>query len=142
MKDRGKARIGDLIGLSEADRDVLESYAREAFEEEDAVLARDLLSVLVRERPGRAYLWVGLGAARAELKDDKGAARAYARALKLDGDNIYALVNLGELYLGKRRDEEALALLAKAVKLDPEKQNPAAHRARALIVQTHRRTGA
>lgn len=132
------ATLGRLLGMNTADLDSLESGASRALKEEDWPTAIDILTFLTHERPKAGHLWAGLGAARAALKDDAGAEMAMEKALSLNEQDIYSIVNLGELLLGKRRDEEALALFVKAIELDSKCVHPAALRARALILSTKR----
>ncbi len=58
-----------------------------------------------------------------------------SRALELGSDfDIYAYANRGETRIHLKKLPEAVADLQRAVELDPPGENPAAHRARALLI--------
>jgi len=101
-----------------------------------------------RHREALAYFRVALGA-RAEdplaqklaaacyqrLGRKRQAAALYRRVLGLRPDDTDVLTNLGEILIAQMRYQEALALLEKALRLDPKYENPHSQRARALIMQ-------
>ena len=58
------------------------------------------------------------------LKDYAAAAEYYERVLAVSGDNLYALNHLGLAYKQLQRFDEAIAVLYKALSLDPKCQRP------------------
>jgi predicted Zn-dependent protease len=60
-----------------------------------------------------------LARVRSRLGDVEGAVAAYTRALVLDEQDVWAMSNLGVLYLEQARPESALPPLARAVQLRP-----------------------
>lgn len=69
----------------------------------------------------------------AEGKYDE-ALTALNEAIKLDPEDIASYVNRGEIYLKQADFKSASEDLRKAVELDPDQTDPAANRARAIIV--------
>lgn len=63
----------------------------------------------------------------------------YDAALRLNPENVDALVGRGEVYLRHDRLREALEDLGQAIKLDPELERRATQRARATLVALKRK---
>jgi predicted Zn-dependent protease len=59
-----------------------------------------------------------LGRAKGELGDTMGAVEAYRHAIVLDGRDAWSMNNLGRIYLGQGRFQDALGPLARAIEID------------------------
>jgi len=88
--------------------------------------AARIFQELVRERPGFADAWGGLGVSRAMEGRMEEAEKAFREALRLAPDNPEACNNLARFLLSRGRKEEALPLLRHALRVQPG--NPTALR--------------
>ena len=90
------------------------------------------LTVIARES---SYGYAGLGAIALakEPPDLDGALQNLSIAVELSPESPTLHANLGEALLRKREFEQARVEFQKALDLDPEKKDPGANRARAII---------
>jgi tetratricopeptide (TPR) repeat protein len=97
--------------------------------------AQKVFEGLTAVEPGSAYGFAGLGAIALakEPADLDAAITNLRRAAELDSKNATIHANLGEALLRKAQLQEAAAEFKKAMDLDPEKKDPGANRARAII---------
>jgi tetratricopeptide (TPR) repeat protein len=86
--------------------------------------AAEALEKLVRLQPGVAKLDADLGAARAGLNDFVKAREAFNAALRMDPQNVSALMGLGHVELRTGHPDEAVRLLSRAATLDPKAFEP------------------
>jgi type III secretion system low calcium response chaperone LcrH/SycD len=98
--------------------------------------ARTVFEGLVLCNPYDAYFHNMLGAVCQQLDLEEEAHQAYSTAIDLDEENLHALVNRGELQLKNGEFDKALDDLERAIALDPDGNDPAALRARALAMAT------
>ena len=87
---------------------------------------------LVRLRPRDARAWTALGAILVRLDRHDEGLPALDEALRLDPDDIAALVNRAECHLAAADNRRAAADLDRAIELDPGQRSSAANRARQL----------
>lgn len=73
----------------------------------------------VRLEPSFLAAWENQGVARFDLRDNAGAVACFEHALQLNRDSLLALGNLATLRRWQGRHGEALALLDRALALDP-----------------------
>lgn len=93
------------------------------------------LDQLAPEHSTAAYWHQLRGTVLQRLERYPEAEAEYTRALQKGSDlDVYAYANRGETRIHLKRLPEAVADLQRAVELDPQGQNPAAHRARALLI--------
>jgi tetratricopeptide (TPR) repeat protein len=93
-----------------------------------ALFARRVLA----QRPDDDGAWAVLGLAQSLLGHYRYAARAYERALALVPENPWYAHNLGHLYDVLDRPQQALPLLARAARAQPQEADIAASYAHAL----------
>ncbi len=111
------------------------------------LLTEAALSAIKREDTGRAEQFIAysldtfetakarsvLGELRFAGGDEERAVSEWQRALELDADHFYTLINLGKLYLTKQEPLRAAPFLDHALKVEPE--NTRAHHLRGLAYQ-------
>jgi tetratricopeptide (TPR) repeat protein len=97
--------------------------------------AEDLFKGLVLMDHRTAYYHTALGAIYQKQSNFFDALAEYTVALELDAQDITAYVNRGEVYYLMGLDEQPLKDLEEAIKLDPNKKDPWANRARVLKKQ-------
>ncbi|MBI2567979.1 MAG: tetratricopeptide repeat protein [Candidatus Schekmanbacteria bacterium] len=83
--------------------------------------------------PNDAFIQSALGAIYLRDENEAAALRHLNRALELKPNDIYALCNRGELRLRASMFQEATEDLRRAIALDPDGNDPAGMRARALV---------
>jgi len=94
-----------------------------------ALFARRVITI----RPDDDGAWAVLGLAQSLLGHYRFAARAYERALSISPDNPWYAHNLGHLYdVALDRPADALPLLERATRIEPEESEIAASYAHAL----------
>jgi Tfp pilus assembly protein PilF len=81
------------------------------------------------------YGWAGMGAIALckEPPELEKAQTFLSIAVKLNPNDPSVHTNLGEVYLRQKNVEQATAEFQKALDLDPEKKDPGANRARAIL---------
>lgn len=81
------------------------------------------------------YGWAGMGAIALckEPPELEKAQTFLSIAVKLNPDDASVHTNLGEVYLRQHNIEQATAEFHKALDLDPERRDPGANRARAIL---------
>jgi tetratricopeptide (TPR) repeat protein len=97
---------------------------------EDATKILEGLTVL---DGGIPYAFGLLGSIYQKKKDYAAAVDRYTKALLLEPDETYCLVNRGEVHLRLGRFQDAATDLIRAMESDPDAKHPAANRARFLI---------
>ena len=98
--------------------------------------SREVFEALAIVNPYDAYFHNMLGAIYHQLDMTEEALEEYDIAIDLDQEHLHAYVNRGEMRLEKGEFEGALADLRKAIELDPDGNDEAGVRARALAMAT------
>jgi Flp pilus assembly protein TadD len=104
---------------------------------EDATKILEGLTVL---DGGIPYVFGLLGSIYQKKKDYAAAGDRYTKALMLQPDETYFLVNRGEIHLCLGRFQDAATDLIRAMETDPDAKHLAANRARFLITGSSRCT--
>lgn len=84
--------------------------------------------------PNNPYIYSLLGAIYQQKQRFDLAVQRYTKALEIFPEDINSLANRGEIYLNLGNFKEAGNDLNQAIKLDPNKTNPSANRARLLLI--------
>jgi Tfp pilus assembly protein PilF len=84
-----------------------------------------------------SYVFALLGSIHQKEEDYEAAVEQYTKALLLDPNDTYCLVNRGEIFLRLGRFQEASMDLLRAMETDPDRKHPAANRARLLLALAH-----
>jgi len=103
----------------------------------DLEKARTIFEGLVALDPDSSDAHAALGALLTRTLQDAAALAHLNRALELNDKEIAAYVNRAEVFLRLKQGEEAVADLKRAIHLDPGEKNPAANRARAMVLGIH-----
>ena len=103
----------------------------------DLEKARTIFDGLVAMDPTSSDAHAALGALHTRTMHDDLALEHLNRAIELNDKEIAAYVNRAEVNLRKQRGEAAIADLKRAIALDPREKNPAANRARAMVIGIH-----
>lgn len=82
--------------------------------------ARRIFSGVVNEHPRNDRAWVNLGYCEGKLNKPVQAFKSFEMALRLNPDNVQALINLAGLYVGRREFDLANELALRAAKLEPD----------------------
>ena len=132
----GEITWAQLQGMTLDEAYAIAEYGYGLYQEGKFHDARTLFEGLVLCNPYDGYFHNMLGAVYQQLDMEEEALESYNAAVDLDEENLHALVNRGELFLKSGQFDKALDDLYKAVELDPDGQDPAALRARALAMAT------
>ncbi len=103
----------------------------------DLEKARTIFEGLVAMDPESSDAQAALGALLTRTLQDDLAMVHLNRALELNDKEIAAYVNRAEVNLRQQRGDAAVADLKRAIALDPQQKNPAANRARAMVMGIH-----
>ena len=96
--------------------------------------ARTVFEGLVAMDPASSDAHAALGALLTRTIENDLALVHLNRAIELNDKEIAAYVNRAEIKLRQHKGEAAVADLKKAIELDPQQKNPAANRARAMVM--------
>jgi Tfp pilus assembly protein PilF len=99
--------------------------------------ARTVFEGLVAMDPESSDAHAALGALFTRTLENELAMVHLNRAIELNGSQIAAYVNRAEVRLRQQQGEAAVADLKQAIELDPRQKNPAANRARAMVMGIH-----
>jgi len=103
----------------------------------DLAKARTVFEGLVAMDPDSSDAHAALGALLTRTIENDLALMHLNRAIELNDKEIAAYVNRAEIKLRQQQGEAAVADLKRAIELDPRQKNPAANRARAMVVGIH-----
>jgi tetratricopeptide (TPR) repeat protein len=94
--------------------------------------ARVIFEDLAEKDPAEGYYHTALGAISLAMDGFDKAMEYFNQALHLNGADVAALINRGEVHLRLGNTLEAAHDFARVVELDPENQDPLTERARVL----------
>jgi general secretion pathway protein D len=75
-----------------------------------------------RSREEEDMRWSNLGYKRLQVKDYDKAMEYFKKALSINPDNPYAILNMGVIYQAKGEDEKAVEMYTRLISLDPEER--------------------
>jgi tetratricopeptide (TPR) repeat protein len=130
----GQITLGDLEGIPKEDQYAMAEAGFEYMNEGKLEMAKQIFEGLMALDPFDAYFHTALGSVAQQMGDLDLADTRYTRAIELNPFNATALANRGEIRLLKGMMVEATEDIAKALEVDPEAQDPAVQRARAIAV--------
>jgi Flp pilus assembly protein TadD len=128
----GELTLGQLYGITIEEAYSIAEMGYTMMEQGRLKDAQTIFQGLVISNPYDGYFHAVLGAIYQKLGMVDGAIEEYTLALGLDPANVEAYVNRGELLISKADFVDAAADFKRAIDLDPNGENPAANRARAL----------
>jgi Tfp pilus assembly protein PilF len=103
----------------------------------DLAKARTVFEGLVAMDPSSSDAHAALGALLTRTIENDLALEHLNKAIELNETEIAAYVNRAEIKLRQKQGEAAVADLKRAIALDPRQKNPAANRARAMVMGIH-----
>jgi Tfp pilus assembly protein PilF len=103
----------------------------------DLAKARTVFEGLVAMDPASSDAHAALGALLTRTIESDLALEHLNKAIELNETEIAAYVNRAEIKLRQKQGESAVADLKRAIALDPRQKNPAANRARAMVMGIH-----
>jgi tetratricopeptide (TPR) repeat protein len=103
----------------------------------DLAKARTVFEGLVAMDPASSDAHAALGALLTRTLENDLALEHLNRAIEINAAEIAAYVNRAEVKLRQKQGEAAVADLKRAIELDPRQKNPAANRARAMVMGIH-----
>lgn len=129
------APILSQIGMSENDFDTIAALGGYCMQNNDIDGALTIFEGLTVGAPGYYGGWAGSGSVALASGHLELAEKQLRRAVSLPNGNTdpAVLANLGETLLRLGKLEEGVASLARMAELDPNAENPATHRARAVL---------
>ena len=132
---QGQITLGDLEGIPKEAQYQMAEKGYQLIEEGKLDDGKIIFEGLLALDPFDAYFLTALGsiAQRTEQYDE--ADHFYSRALEINPFSVAAWAHRGETRVHKGMLAEAAADLTKAIDLDPQGEDPIAHRAR-MVVQT------
>ena len=129
------ARTGqETLGISDQEFQEMGEVGAIYYRQGNLEKARAIFEGLVEINPDNANAQSALGALLTRTKEYDAALPHLTRAIELDSGQIAPYVNRAEIYIRQQQATEAVADLKRAIALDPEEANPAAHRARAMVL--------
>jgi len=132
----GEMTWAQLQGLTMEEAYAFAELAYTLFEQGKYDDAQTIFEGLVISNPYDGYFHAMLGAIYARKDMQEEAAEEYSIAIELDPENIAAYVNRAEILLQHGEFEIAMEHLQAAIKLHPNRDDPAGLRARALAGAT------
>ena len=125
--------LSRIFGLGKREVDAIEVLGFHLYEQGRNIEAHAIFEGLIALDDRLYHGYAGLGAmALAEQKLDE-AATWLSQALERNGNDPTVHANLGETLLRLGRFESAASEFERALKLDPERKDPGANRARAIL---------
>jgi Flp pilus assembly protein TadD len=134
----GEITWAQLQGLTVDEAYSIAEFGYSLFQEGRYHDARAIFEGLVVANPYDAYFRCMLGAVYQQLDRVEEAMDEYSTAIELDGEQLHAYVNRGELRMKRGDFSAAMDDLKRAVELDPDGRDEAGVRARALADATLR----
>jgi Flp pilus assembly protein TadD len=132
----GEVTLGQLYGITIEEAYSVAELGYTLMEQGRLKDAQTVFQGLVISNPYDAYFHMALGSIYQKLGITDGAIEEYTISLGLDPANVEAYANRGELLMQTGYFEQAAGDFKAAIELDPEGQNPAVNRARALASVT------
>ena len=126
------ASLQEALQLSDDTLDSITRLTAAHYADGKVESALALCRGLVHLRPRDARGWTALGAILVRLDRHDEALPALDEALRLDPDDIAALVNRAECHLAAADNRRAAVDLDRAIELDPGQRDLAANRARQI----------
>lgn len=130
----GKLSIKDALSMPDQDINALLQLASVFYAEGKLDQARVTLEGIASVDPDNRYVHSALGALLTRKGENEAALTSLNRGLQLNPDDIAAYVNRGEVLFRLGKVEDSARDFKKALELDPQKKNPAANRARLILV--------
>lgn len=129
-----KVALQDVVGIKDSELNAIIATGVLLYQESRLKEAEDLLrgAVLLNNHNALAHSALGT-VLMAQGKDDE-AIIELTEAINIDSTDIAAYVNRGEVYLKQADFQLASEDLRKSIELDPEQIDPAANRARAIVI--------
>ncbi len=130
---KSDALTDSLFGLTQGELDAIEVLGFQLYEQGRTVEAQTIFQGLIALDRRMYQGFAGMGAvALAEQKLEQ-AAEWLMQAVERNTNDPTVQANLGETLLRLGRFEPAAAAFERALQLDPEKKDPGANRARAIV---------
>lgn len=133
--------LGDILGVSQQQRDALFVQAVHFMQHREVQKARDILTQLYQFDPLAARTIYALAGTYQMESDFKSAGKLYVSFLALDATNPDGLLRLGECFLGAKEFKEAVSafeMAGIAAKRDPSKSAQLAMAEKMLAVAKDR----
>ena len=132
MSDHSKISLNDMFGFDQSQLDAMANLGADLYEQgrtkEAAIIFEGLIALA-----DTYYGYAGMGAILLAQERFDEAVAYLTRAVELNSGDPTVRANLGEALLKKGQFNEAAAEFEKALNLDPNKKNPGAIRARAIL---------
>jgi tetratricopeptide (TPR) repeat protein len=142
----GEISLRQVLGVEKQEIECIAAFGFQMYQQGRTEEAQKIFDGLIALDNNIYYGYAGRGAMA--LVDEKldDAVRWLTRAAELNPSDPAIQANLGEALLRQGNFREAASVLQVALKLDPDKKNPSANRARAILlgmqnmVQEYQRT--
>ncbi|MCB9637489.1 MAG: tetratricopeptide repeat protein [Myxococcales bacterium] len=129
----GDINAAELMGLSREELYMVANRGYELIEQGKLAQALRVFDGLSYLDPVDPYFYTVLGSIRQKMEDSDSALNCYNQSLSLQGWNLTAYANRGEIFFNQGKLTEALVDFQRVIALDPEAKNPSTMRVRTLI---------
>ncbi len=129
----GDINAAELMGLSREELYMVANRGYELIEQGKLPQALRIFDGLAYLDPVDAYFYTVLGSIRQKMNQLESALACYNQSLSLQGWNLTAYANRGEIFYNQGKLTEALIDFQRVIALDPDAKNPSTMRVRTLI---------
>src|SRR5262245_2795469 len=126
-----------LLGITDREFEAMGRLGAMYYNQGDLERARIVFAGMIEADPGCSAAHAALGALLVRTDRFDTALEHLNRAIELNDQELTAYVNRAEAYLRRKEVERAVADLKHAIALDPTEEDPAANRARAMMLGLH-----
>lgn len=129
----GDINAAELMGLSREELYMIANRGYELIEQGKLPQALRIFDGLTYLDPVDPYFYTVLGSIRQKMNHLESALSCYNQSLSLQGWNLAAYANRGEIFFNQGKLTEALIDFQRVIALDPDAKNPSTMRVRTLI---------
>ena len=130
----GKTTFKEVAGMTDAEFHGLLQLGHLYYTQGRTESAQKVLEGLAVLDPDHKRVQSALGALYTRTGDNEAALQALNKAARINPNDITIYVNRGEVHFRLGKVKEAADDFKKALAMDPERKNPAANRARLILV--------
>ena len=132
MSDNSKISLNDMFGFDQSQLDAMANLGADLYEQgrtkEAAIIFEGLIALV-----DSYYGYAGMGAISLSQERLEEAVAYLTKAVELNPGDPTVRANLGEAFLKKGRFNEAAVEFETSLNLDPNRKDPGAIRARAIL---------
>ena len=127
----------EALGITDNEFEAMGRLGSMYYNQGDLERARIVFEGMVEADPTSSAAHAALGALYVRTDQCERALKHLDRAIEIDNRQLTAYVNRAEAYLRRKEVEKAVTDLKSAIALDPTEEDPAANRARLMVLGLH-----